>query len=314
MIYIILFFVSLLLTYVVREYAKLKSILDIPNHRSSHNLPTPSLGGVAIIATFYFGLFFLKESIPNELFYALLPGIFIAVLGYVDDRKAISSKIRLLVQSIVIMIALCLLGGVEEISLVHVIIEGWWLNIAAFVFMLWLINLYNFLDGIDGYAATQAIFVGVSIYALYGTVLGLLIAVSSFGFLIFNWQKASIFMGDVGSTTLGYIFAIMVLYDGSTGNIYVWSVLLSLFWFDATLTLIRRYRNGEPVIQAHKKHAYQRLVQSGWSHQKVVTVAMVVNLLFLSALLLTENAIIVFIVNIIFLYGVVRWIDQKKCF
>ena len=136
----------------------------------------------------------------------------------------------------------------------------------------------------------------------------------SLGFLLFNWHKASIFMGDVGSATLGFIFAVFVFYDTGQGSIYIWLVLLSLFWFDATLTLFRRYRNGEIITQAHKKHAYQRLVQSGWSHDKVVWSALIFNIIFFVLLYFVENVLIVFILNIIALYTIVKLIDSKKSF
>jgi Fuc2NAc and GlcNAc transferase len=173
--------------------------------------------------------------------------------------------------------------------------------------------LYNFLDGIDGYAGSEALFAGLGIYLIFHNPLGIVLAVASLGFLMFNWPKASIFMGDVGSTTLGFIFAIFVFSDTSNGTIYTWLVLLSLFWFDATYTLVKRYCNGERITQAHKKHLYQRLVQSGWSHQRVVATALLVNALMLAGLWY-YNRIAVFAINLMMMVFIVWYVNRRRSF
>ena len=314
MIYIALFVVSIVLTYMIKAYALKKSVMDIPNERSSHTVPTPRGGGAAIIMVFYMGLFYFRESIDTELFYALLCGLPIAFIGLLDDVFTLSSKIRFLIQSVSAGMALYFLGGVTSIDFVLFELQGWWLNILAFFAIVWLTNLYNFLDGIDGYAGSEAVTVGLGLFLLFHNPLGLVIVAAALGFLLFNWHQASIFMGDIGSTTLGFIFAVFVFADTGEGSIYVWLVLLSLFWFDATLTLIRRYLNGERISQAHKKHGYQRLVQSGWAHDKVVWTALLYNLLFLGLLYYIENGWIVFMLNILSLVVIVRFIDSRKAF
>ena len=314
MIYLALFVLSALLTYGVRAYARQKEILDIPNHRSSHDMPIPRGGGVAIILVFYIGLIYFREMVDTQFFYALLCALPIVIISLLDDMMGISSKVRLLIQGFSAMSALYFLGGIDSIDFLLIEVQGWWLNLVAFVFILWLTNLYNFLDGIDGYAASQAMLVGLGIILIFNNPLGGVIIAGSLGFLIFNWQKASIFMGDVGSATLGFIFALFVLSDTGNGSIYIWSILLSLFWFDATVTLIRRYRNGEKITQAHKKHAYQRLVQAGWSHQRVVGFAIGFNLIFLLLLYFSDLLLTLFIVNLAVLYGILHYIDSKKSF
>lgn len=314
MIYITLFIVSIVLTYMIKAYALKQSVIDIPNERSSHTVPTPRGGGAAIIMVFYMGLFYFQESLDAQLFYALLCGLPIAFIGLMDDIFTLSSKIRFAIQSISAGMALYFLGGVAHMDFILFELQGWWLNIIAFFAMVWLTNLYNFLDGIDGYAGSEAVTVGLGLFLLFHNPLGLVIVAAALGFLIFNWHQASIFMGDIGSTTLGFIFAVFVFYDKGHGSIYVWLVLLSLFWFDATLTLIRRYFNGERISQAHKKHAYQRLVQSGWAHDKVVWYALLYNLSFLGLLYYIENVMIVFVLNIISLVGIVKFIDSRKGF
>jgi len=314
MIYIGLFLFSILLTYTIKVYAINKNVLDIPNKRSSHSRPTPKGGGLAIIAVFYIGLFYFKASVDSNLFYALLCAIPIAAISLLDDILNLSSKVRFFIQSTSALIALYMLGGVFYIDMIIFEFQGWWLNILAFFAIVWLTNLYNFLDGIDGYAGSEAVIVGLGIFVFFHNPLGLVIVAASLGFLIFNWHKASLFMGDVGSATLGFIFGVFVFYDTSEGNIYIWLVLLSLFWFDATVTLIRRYKNGEIITQAHKKHAYQRLTQYGWRHDKVVLFALAFNLIFFVLLYFVENVLIVFALNIIFLYSIVKLIDSKKSF
>lgn len=289
-------------------------MFDIPNERSSHTVPTPRGGGLAIVMVFYIGLFYFQESIDTKLFYALLCAAPIALIGIIDDIFTLSSKIRFFIQSASAGMALYFLGGVASIDFIVFELHGWWLNIIAFLAIVWLTNLYNFLDGIDGYAGTEAVMVGFGLFIFLHNPLGLVIVAACLGFLLFNWHQASIFMGDVGSATLGFIFAVFVFYDTSDGSIYVWLILLSLFWFDATLTLIRRYRNDEPVTQAHKKHAYQRLVQSGWTHDKVVWFTLVFNLVFFALLYYVENVLIVFILNIISLFVIVKLIDNRKSF
>jgi len=314
--YLALFGLSLLLTYLIRQYAIKKSIIDIPNERSSHSIPTPRGGGLAVIITFFIGLFIFRESIEENLFYALLSSLPIIIVSLVDDIVTLSSKIRFIVQALSALLALYFLGGVNSIDLIFFQLNGCWLNIFAFICILWITNLYNFLDGIDGYAASEAILVALGIYLILNNNLGIIVAVAVLGFLMFNWHKASIFMGDVGSATLGFIFAIIVFSDTSGGNIYFWLIMLSLFWYDATVTLVRRYQNGERVTQAHKKHAYQRLTQFGWSHSRVVLYSIAINVIFLLLLygIPREFWVYLFVFNLIMMAVIMKFVDRKKGF
>jgi Fuc2NAc and GlcNAc transferase len=313
LIYVGLFLLSVLLTFLIKEYAIKKSIYDVPNERSSHTIPTPRGGGVAIVVVFYLSLILFKDKIDFGLFLALLTAIPIVVISIIDDLFTISSKIRLVVQALSALLGLYFLGGVESIDFVFFNLSGAFVNVIAFVTILWLTNLYNFLDGIDGYAGSEAVTVGLGMFIFFSNPLGLVIAVASLGFLVFNWHKATIFMGDVGSATLGYLFAIFAFSNTSDGNIYIWLILLSLFWYDATITLFRRYRNGESITQAHKKHAYQRLTQAGWSHSLVVRWAIGFNLISILLLLWIESYILFFILLVI-LYAIIYLIDRKRAF
>ena len=314
MVYLGLLFLSILLTYSIRKYSLKKSILDIPNERSLHTIPTPRGGGLSIIITFFIGVILFRDSLSYNLFIALFTVLPIVVVSLIDDVTPLSSKVRLLVQSLSTLLALYFLGGVNYIDFILFELSGWWLNIIAFFSILWLTNLYNFLDGIDGYAGSQALMIGLGILLLLSNPLGLILIVSTLGFLLFNWHKASIFMGDVGSATLGFIFAVLIFSDTTHGTIYFWLIGLSFFWFDATVTLIRRYKNREKILEAHKKHAYQRLVQSGWSHQQVTIGLIIFNGFFLLLMFLAEEWEILFLLNIIVLTIIMYYIEKQKGF
>ena len=319
MIYTLIFIISIVLTYFVKVYAIKKSILDLPNERSSHEMPTPRGGGFAVILSFYVGLFYfyMNSLIDQRMFFALLSSLPIVIVGILEDvRGGISRKARLIIQSIAAILAIISLGSVESIDLIFIELRGGWLNIFVFLTILWFTNLYNFLDGIDGYAASEAVLVGLGAFILLDMEIGLLIAFTSLGFLVFNWQKASIFMGDVGSTTLGFLFGVLCFYDTGEGNIYTWLSLLAIFWFDATLTLFRRYRNKEMLVKAHKKHAYQRIVQFGYSHQKTVVISIVINVLAIAILYFLKGiqSLFFLVLYVIILYFITRLIDQRKHF
>ncbi|MBV5277931.1 MAG: glycosyltransferase family 4 protein [Campylobacteraceae bacterium] len=322
MIYLFLFVFSLGLTYVIKQIAIKKSLLSIPNERSSHLTPTPHGGGIAIAMTWFFGLLYLFtcKEIDTQLFSALMVGVVLSLVSFLDDLYELSPQKRLLTQAFVSIVGLYLLGGFTKIDIGFFVIENQIVtNGLAFLGIMWFINLYNFLDGIDGYAGSEAVFLGVAGWMLFGGNYFLVLVVCVLGFLVWNWHKAKIFMGDVGSTLLGYNVAIFALYTQNNGtSILVWLILFGLFWFDATLTLFRRYKNGEKLSLAHKKHAYQRLTQSGWSHEKVVVYSIFLNMLLVLlgyiAFVFQGLSIVCFIVTMALLYGVIKWVDTKKRF
>lgn len=318
MLLLFTFVMALLLTLAIRTYAHYKELLDHPNERSSHTMPTPKGGGLAIMTAFYgaIGYLYLQTQIDAKLFFALLSALPVILISLIDDIYPLSARIRLGVQLLSAAAALYFLGGVDTFNLAVFTLSGIWLNVIALLGIVWMTNLYNFLDGIDGYAGSEALFAGLAAYLLFGSDSALLLAVASAGFLFFNWHKASIFMGDVGSAPLGFIFAVFMLYDAATPHFLGWILLLSLFWFDATLTLLRRAKRGEKLSTAHKKHAYQRLNQAGFSHDRVVLFAMGMNLLILAALYLTPQAgyLYLFFVLLVLLYTLMKFIDTKKAF
>ncbi|WP_310438743.1 glycosyltransferase family 4 protein [Sulfuricurvum sp.] len=314
------FLLSALLTWAIKYYAIRQAILDHPNERSSHTLPTPRGGGLAIVITFYIGagLLYSKGLLDPKLFYAFCSAFPLLVVSLLDDLYTLGSKIRLIAQLLSSILALYALGGISTISLSFIELSGWWLAFPIVLAMIWLINLYNFLDGIDGYAGSEAIFLGFAVAILFGYDIGYLIVLSVLGFLLFNWQKAKIFMGDIGSTFLGFIFAVLLL-DSLNHHIplYSWLILLGLFWVDATLTLIRRAKKHEKLSQAHRKHAYQRITQAGWSHQKTVLIGMGINIIGtipLFWLLSSPYELPYSVIYILGLYLVIRLIDKRTPF
>ncbi|MCG3692894.1 MraY family glycosyltransferase [Aliarcobacter butzleri] len=319
MIYIILLLISFLLTYFIKNYMIKKSLVASVNERSSHTVPTPHGGGIAIAITWFIGLFYIYfiGEIENSLFYALLFGAVISIVSFFDDIYELSPKLRLIIQAIVAIGGLYFLGGFEALTFgIFDIQNPIFTNIFAFFMIIWFINLYNFLDGINGYAGSEAIFLSLAGFILFGGNHFLVLAVAVLGFLYWNWNKAKIFMGDVGSTLLGYNVAIFTIYyaNQEPTNFWIWIILFSVYWFDATLTLIRRKLNKERLSQAHKKHAYQRLTQAGWSHYKVTNYSIGLNILLFAIVYFISNIFVAFLLAFVVLVLSMKFIDSKKAF
>jgi UDP-N-acetylmuramyl pentapeptide phosphotransferase/UDP-N-acetylglucosamine-1-phosphate transferase len=307
-------------TWIVIKVATLNNIIDIPNSRSSHKNPTPSGGGLAIAIIWYLVLLILYflEEIPDSLFLALLWGIPITIIGFFDDIVKISPKLRLIVQIICAFFAVYFLGFSISVDLGFFILKSkFLLGIVAIIAIIWFINLFNFLDGIDGYISVEILFICLAVFLVFDVRLPLIFAAATSGFLIWNWQPAKIFMGDVGSTLIGFTIAVFAIYyqNPSQSSIIVWLMLTSLFWFDATYTIFRRLRNHEVLSDAHKKHAYQRIVQYGFSHKKTVISSLIVNLPILGlswfAYLFPKLLLPFFCINLIYLYLIMRLVDKR---
>jgi Fuc2NAc and GlcNAc transferase len=296
-----------------------KSLVASVNERSSHTTPTPHGGGIALCITWFIGLVYLyfMGQIESNLFYALLFGAVISIVSFFDDIYELSPKLRLIIQATVAIGGLYFLGGFETLTFgIFDIQNPIFTNIFAFFMIIWFINLYNFLDGINGYAGSEAVFLALAGFVLFGGNHFLVLTVAVLGFLYWNWNKAKIFMGDVGSTLLGYNIAIFTIYyaNQEATNFWLWIILFGLFWFDATLTLIRRKLNKEKLSQAHKKHAYQRLTQSGWSHFKVTNYSISINLILFGIIYFVSNIFIAFVFALILLILTMKFVDSKKAF
>lgn len=289
--------VSCLLTLGVRRAAGGLGLIDVPNERSSHALPTPKGGGVAIAISSLaaMGLLCVLGLMPVHLFLAIAPGAAaVAAVGLIDDITPLTARVRLLIHFIAAAWAVVCIGPVGFFN--HFAPETpelRWLEYAvSTVGIVWFLNMYNFMDGIDGIATSQAIFMcaGVALLAVFSAGLAhiaaaaLVIGAACCGFLLWNWPPAKIFMGDVGSGYLGFVFAVLGLATGAHAHsgFGVWSclILAGVFAVDATFTVVRRFLRGEQVTQAHRTHAFQLLTEK-LGHRNVTLSIALVNLAWL---------------------------------
>lgn len=280
---------SLALTGVALRTARARSILDYPSGRSSHTIPTPRGGGIAICTVVLAAVVWLALSglLADRIALAIGGGgLVIAGIGWLDDLMSISARRRLAVHLVVGAFATTWLGGMSTIELGGRVVELGMLGaVLGTIGITWATNLFNFMDGIDGIAAVEAVSVaGFGGAMLIGAgadglgALSLIVAAACAGFLYFNWAPAKIFMGDVGSGFLGFTLACLAIASESTGGppLLVWAILASAFITDASVTFARRLRRGS-WRTAHRSHAYQRLVQAGWSHARVTSAVALLN-------------------------------------
>ena len=269
---------------VLRRVAERRKIMDIPNERSSHSLPTPRGGGIAIAIISLTGLmvggyFFPLGSWSTTITY-LCGAFFIAGISCLDDLYSLPNTVRFTGHSLAALFSVIWFGYWSHVSVpffgeLHL---GWFGAFLTFLWIVGLTNAYNFMDGIDGIAGGQAVIAGLG-WAFWGFmndhmfagILGLLLAASCLGFLGHNWPPARIFMGDVGSAFLGYTFSILAVIAAQNdprlavaGILFVWP-----FVFDSSFTFFLRLLKGENVFMAHRSHLYQRLVMAGCTHRFV---------------------------------------------
>ncbi len=289
------FAISLLLTGAIRRLALTHGMLDVPNERSSHVTPTPRGGGVAIVvgtslATIALG-FSGTLALPT-LLTLLVGGVAVAVVGFFDDRIGLSARVRFSVHLAAAVAAMYWMGGLPPIQVGdHIIRFGWGGYVLGVLGIVWSLNLFNFMDGIDGIAASQATFMtlaGATIALATGVnaalpALAIVVGVACLGFLLWNWPPAKIFMGDAGSGYVGYVMAVLAVQAGreSAAGMLVWLILGAVFFVDATVTLTRRVARRERVYQAHRSHAYQWLARRWGSHRRVTLLVSAINVLWL---------------------------------
>ena len=283
------------LTWLIRKSALKTNRLDIPNERSSHTSPTPRGAGLAVVVAFLFGLVALlvDKSISDDVFLAIaLPGLIVAIIGSLDDRGHLTSaKWRLVGHFACALLAVWLVGGLPELPLANVTIDfGLAGDITAVVYLVWMLNLFNFMDGIDLITGVQTVTTsaGVGMFLLARTESDLwkifaILTASILGFLFFNLPPAKIFLGDVGSGFIGFTTAVVSLVVAEDEPLVAWAmiVLLGVFVTDATVTLLRRLLSHEHVYVAHRTHAYQHLSKKLNSHLPVSLAIGAINLFFL---------------------------------
>ena len=291
---IIWIFLGFIFTEITRRYA-IKYLLDHPNARSAHQTPTPRGGGLGIVICFLLGL--LGLSLINELDSILSINLFfcsgaIAFIGWLDDHYNLSAKIRLITHFsaslsflIILFLPASFFNGFEYSAFILLALFITLIMLTSC--MVYFLNLFNFMDGIDGIAAMEAIFLGCTFILFtnnYSSNLGLLLVCSSCGFCYFNWPKAKIFMGDVGSGFIGFVLAALaiinlkdnlimdknnfaILFEQVLCNLSIFLILSAAFWLDTSLTLIYRLMRKQSPLKAHSEHAYQHL--SRYFHAKI---------------------------------------------
>jgi Fuc2NAc and GlcNAc transferase len=278
----------------VRRYA-LRRLLDLPNERSSHTQATPRGGGLALTLAHLLGVAaaWLLGLVPPAIAIALLGGgALVAAVGFLDDHRHVPAPLRLLCHVLAFAWAVWWLGGLPPVDFGWGDVDLGWAGTALLVlYCIWFLNLFNFMDGIDGIAGVQALTMSVTPTLLLLLVAGdignalpfVLLACATAGFLAWNWPPARIFMGDVGSGYLGYSLGALALWTVVQGWLtpWVWLILGGAFLADATVTLFVRARSRAAVVEAHRSHAYQRLSRYWGSHKSVTLACAAINVFWL---------------------------------
>lgn len=260
-------------------YALLRKfqVMDTPNARSNHVTPTPRGGGLGIV--FALGVLLPVTGAPFPLVAAFL---WLALVSFVDDLRGLSARLRLLVQVAAVFWVLMRAYGGSIAEWLPIWVEIPLLALA----WLWFINLFNFMDGSDGLAASEAtcIALGIVAVAAGGSLLSFhagLVAAAAFGFLLWNWHPARVFLGDVGSVPLGFLLGFLLIALAGNGELAAALILPAVFVLDASVTLLRRLCRGEKIFEAHSQHAYQRAIRAGMGHDAVARDVIGVNLLLI---------------------------------
>jgi UDP-N-acetylmuramyl pentapeptide phosphotransferase/UDP-N-acetylglucosamine-1-phosphate transferase len=284
---------SSVLTWLSIRYARSRQLLDLPGQRRSHNVPTPRGGGIAIVIAVVVGgcaLALRLNDFSEALAFLLPPIVFVALVGWLDDHRGLSARVRFATHCFAAAWACSaplLLLLFDAVDPPQPLAPTLLVSLVLVLAIVWSINLHNFMDGIDGLLTLQALFVFLASAALQAwrgdavVIAPLLVcAAACIGFLPFNFPRARVFLGDVGSGVLGFLVAIAVLFSLLTlPALASGLVLCSAFVTDASCTLISRMLRGRRWYSAHREHLYQWLVRLGWSHARVVALYMAWNLL-----------------------------------
>jgi UDP-N-acetylmuramyl pentapeptide phosphotransferase/UDP-N-acetylglucosamine-1-phosphate transferase len=272
-------------------------VLDRPNERSSHHVPTPRGGGIAVVGSVLLAWAILARAGWAAPALAISLGAAgLAVVSWIDDLRGLPAWLRLLVQGAAVAVGLFALPGAQDLAADWPRAAGY--LAATGLVWLWWINLFNFMDGIDGIAGSEAAAIGIGLllFATAGTgadpALALLAAAvlgAALGFLVWNWSPARIFLGDVGSAPLGYLLGFLLLDVALRGYWRVALIVPLYFFADATITLARRLVRGERIWQPHRQHFYQQAVRRGLGHAAVVKRVIAADLVLIGCGWAAEN-------------------------
>lgn len=288
------FAVAALVGGLVRALAPSLGLIDRPNARSSHTRPVARGGGLGIVVAFLLcllSLLFAGGVDETTVLALLVGGGFAAIIGFLDDLGQVPTMTRLVLHGVAAAMALLLLGGLPPVAFGREATDlGWFGHVTAWLGLVWMLNLYNFMDGIDGIAAVQAITVGLGAALLLAVnghdgvaLVPLCLAAASAGFLVWNVPVARIFMGDVGSGFLGVTVGLLLIVWARLDSAMLWAmlILMAVFIVDSGWTLIVRIANGERPHEAHRSHAYQIAARRLNSHLNVTMIVALINLLWL---------------------------------
>lgn len=291
---LIVFISSWLLTCGIKYAAVRFNMMDVPNGRSSHSMATPRGGGLSFIVVFLIGMIYFahnQDMSKEALFSIIVPGFIIALVGFIDDLGHIPAKYRLMGHLVAGILALFFMHGAPSIHIyAWDIPTGFALNTLFVLYVAWMINLYNFMDGINGLAGIEAISVCFSMAFIYASLSQsqlvtqpLLLGAGVLGFFFWNFPNAKIFMGDAGSGFLGFTLSFLsILSIGHDSRFFfAWLILLGVFLVDSSYTLLFRLWRGDKIYQAHKSHAYQQAALKYSSHRYVTIAVLFINMIWL---------------------------------
>ena len=282
------------MTMSIRSFALRTGLLDWPNERSSHSVPTPRGGGVAIVAILLVLIVALAAADLIESLFCIAifgRGLLVAVVGYIDDRTPLRARWRFASHLIAAGWVLAWTGPLPPVPMLGFTIDvGAAAVVLLALYLVWAINLFNFMDGIDGIASIEAISVSLGGALVWWLVLPasnwavpVLFAACVAGFLVWNFPPAKIFMGDAGSGFLGLVIATLSLWaaKGAPVLFWAWFILIGCFMVDATTTLLRRVIRGEKFYEAHRSHAYQYAARKHGGHRPVTLAIGALNVVWL---------------------------------
>ncbi|MFT6408404.1 MAG: Fuc2NAc and GlcNAc transferase [Arenicella sp.] len=263
------------------------NIVDLPNHRTSHQGAIPRGGGLVIIASLLVALIVAAVTSGRPALFAGLAFIVFAwaSLSWWDDRADLTPKFRLIVQLLICSLTVSAFGWVSQLLGIEL---SWFGPILSIIGLLWMANLYNFMDGLDGLAASQSIVASISLAFWFFmhqdmpmALVCVVVAASSYAFMLWNWSPAKIFMGDVGSIGLGGFFGTLFIIGSTRHGLSIVSFfgLFGVFIADSTATILMRARRGEKIWLPHRQHFYQRLANAGYAHSKIALASLILMLI-----------------------------------
>ncbi|MFQ5974256.1 MAG: glycosyltransferase family 4 protein [Alphaproteobacteria bacterium] len=275
-----------------------RAIFDYPNQRSSHRTPTPRGGGIALVIVLLPACAAIAYLMPAEgpaIWLVLGAAFMLAVISWLDDLRGLVPLLRLAAH--ILAVAAVLTALPRDAMIFQGFLPSVFDRLAAGILWVWFINLFNFMDGIDGIAGVEAACIGFGLFLLaaftggdgQGAVFGLTIAAAALGFLWWNWHPARVFLGDVGSVPLGFLLGWLLL-EKAVAGFWAAALILPLYYLaDATITLLGRLVRGRRIWQAHAEHFYQKAVREGFSHAAVVRSVLAANLALIAFALLAAK-------------------------